>query len=197
MNNVLVVEDELIVAQDIVMQLKNLGYSVPRVIKCGEDVLEAARQVSPVLVLMDIRLGGDIDGVDAAGMLREEYDVPIIYLTAFADPQTLERVKSTCPGGYIMKPVNETELHTTIELALHNHFVVQKQREAMNYAQSLLKYIGDAVITTDSYGKIVYMNDAAIELTGWKFQDAENLPLDSVLHIHNKRRPVPVIDLVE
>ncbi len=115
---IMVVEDETIIGMDIRNSLKKLGYSVPPVIATGEKAIEKAEQLQPNLILMDIMLKGSIDGVQAAEQIRKRFNLPIVYLTANTDPITLERAKETQPFGYIIKPFEEKDLHTTIEIAL-------------------------------------------------------------------------------
>jgi CheY-like chemotaxis protein len=123
---VLVVEDENIVALEIKSRLKKLGYIVPSVASTGEEAISRAEAFSPDLVLMDIMLKGNMDGIEAARQIREKMDIPIIYLTAYADGETLERAKVTAPYGYILKPFEENDLRTSIEIALFNHQLMRK-----------------------------------------------------------------------
>lgn len=118
---ILVVEDEAVVAKDIENALHALGYSVPAVAASGEAAVEKAEALHPDLVLMDIRLKGQLDGVKAAGEINGRLGIPIVYLTAHADQQTLRRAKITQPLGYIVKPFDERDLQAAIELALHRH----------------------------------------------------------------------------
>ncbi len=116
---ILIVEDKFIVAQDIAVSLKKLGYSVCGIADSSPDALEAAESSSPDLVLMDIRLKGDTDGIATAALIQERQQIPVIYLTAHSDEATLERAASTEPAGYLLKPFDERQLYTTIELALN------------------------------------------------------------------------------
>lgn len=118
---ILVVEDEVIVAMDIQSSLISFGYDVPRTTDNGEDALILAKQLHPDLVLMDINLKGDMDGIETAEKILTDLGIPSIYLTAYADRNTLDRAKSTAPFGYIVKPFEETNLYTTIEVALSKH----------------------------------------------------------------------------
>lgn len=130
--NILVVEDESIVAKDIQNSLKKLGYNVPAVVSSGEDAVDAAGQHTPDLVLMDIMLQGDISGIEAANQIKNRFDIPVIYLTAYADESTLSKAKVTEPYGYIIKPFKEIDLHTSIEMALYKHSKeaeVKKERD--------------------------------------------------------------------
>ena len=119
--NILIVEDESIVAKDIQHSLKKLGYTVVGMCSTGEDAIRTAEEVKPDLVLMDIMLKGDMSGIEAAGQIREKFNIPIIYLTAYADESTLSKAKVSEPYGYIIKPFKEIDLHTSIEMAIYKH----------------------------------------------------------------------------
>src|SRR5215471_19155846 len=116
---VLVVEDEAIVAMDVATQLEDLGYEVAGVAATGDEAIKKVASAHPDLVLMDIVLLGAIDGVEAAETIRRVFDIPVVYLTAYDDDTILERAKITQPFGYIVKPLQERELHKTIEIALY------------------------------------------------------------------------------
>ncbi len=119
--NILVVEDESIVAKDIQHSLKKLGYTVVGICSNGEDAIKTAEELKPDLVLMDIMLKGDMSGIEAASFIREKYNIPVIYLTAYADESTLSKAKVSEPYGYIIKPFKEIDLHTSIEMAVYKH----------------------------------------------------------------------------
>ena len=118
---ILIVEDESIIAEDISDSLISLGYRITGMVYSGEEAIEAAAQCRPDLVLMDVNLQGEIDGITAAAEIRARFQIPVVYLTAYADENTLRRVNATKPFGYIVKPFEEKNLHTTIQLALHRH----------------------------------------------------------------------------
>lgn len=126
---ILVVEDEHIVAMGIKKMLKSLGYTVTGVASSGEDAISKAESTFPDVVLMDIMLKGDMDGVEAAREIRERFDVPVVYLTAYSDNKILERAKSTEPFGYIIKPFDEKDLYSSIEVALHRHRKEEEKTE--------------------------------------------------------------------
>jgi two-component system response regulator LytT len=119
--NILIVEDESIVAKDIQHSLKKLGYTVVGICSTGEDAIQKAEELKPDLVLMDIMLKDDMGGIEAAGQIRDKYNIPIIYLTAYADEATLNKAKVSEPYGYIIKPFKEIDLHTSIEMAIYKH----------------------------------------------------------------------------
>ncbi|MBE9121533.1 EAL domain-containing protein [Tychonema sp. LEGE 07199] len=118
---ILIVEDESIIAEDISDSLISLGYRITDIAYSGEEAIQSATQSRPDLVLMDVNLQGEIDGITAAEVIRSRLAIPVIYLTAYADENTLRRVNSTKPFGYIVKPFEEKNLHTTIQIALHRH----------------------------------------------------------------------------
>lgn len=124
--NILVVEDENIVSKDIQHSLKKLGYNVVGAATTGESAIEIAEEKLPDLVLMDIMLKGQMSGIDAATQIKEKLNIPVIFLTAYADESTLSKAKITEPYGYILKPFKEIDLHTSIEMAIYKH---KKQTE--------------------------------------------------------------------
>jgi two-component system, response regulator PdtaR len=118
---ILIVEDEHIVAMGIKRMLKDLGYTVTGVASSGEDAIAKAESTFPDVVLMDIMLKGDVDGVEAAKEIKEKFNIQVVYLTAYSDDKILERVKTTEPLGYIVKPFDEKDLYSNIEVALHRY----------------------------------------------------------------------------
>lgn len=134
---ILVVEDEVIVAQDIAGRLKKLGYAVTATVSSGEEAIQKARENQPDLVLMDIVLKGDMDGVTAAEKIRSNMNVPTVFLTAYADDKTLQRAKLTDPFGYIIKPFQQNDLRVAIEIALHRHEIETKMRESLKAAEAV------------------------------------------------------------
>ena len=133
---ILVVEDEIIVAEDIAGRLKKLGYSVTATVASGEEALEKVAENQPDLVLMDIVLKGEMDGVTAAEKIRSQVNVPTIFLTAYADDKTLQRAKLTDPFGYIIKPFQQNDLRVAIEIALHRHEIEAKMRSALKDSEA-------------------------------------------------------------
>jgi len=119
--NILIVEDESIIAKDIQHSLKKIGYNVVEICSTGEDAIRVAEELKPDLVLMDIMLQGELSGIEAAMQIREKFNIPIIYLTAYADESTLNKAKITEPYGYIIKPFKEIDLRTSIEMSLYKH----------------------------------------------------------------------------
>jgi PAS domain S-box-containing protein len=183
MVRILVVEDEHIVAMDLMNRLRNLGYEVPDSASSGAEAIEKADRVRPDLVLMDIFLNGEMDGIQAAGQIRSRHNIPIIYLTAYADSNTLQRAKITEPFGYILKPFEERELLTTIEMALYKYRIEQRLKDSERWLATTLKSIGDGVVATDRDGRIKFMNPVAETLTGWKESEALGKSLIEVFRL--------------
>lgn len=180
---ILVAEDESIVAEDIKKSLQNMGYVIPSVVSSGEKAVEEIENSRPDLVLMDIVLKGEMDGIEAAAQIRSRFDIPVVYLTAYSDEKTLERAKITEPFGYITKPFKERELCINIEIALYEHKMEKKLKESKEWFSKTLHSIGDAVIASDSNGYVIFMNPCAVSLTGWKPADVQGKLLEDVLNI--------------
>lgn len=178
--SILVVEDEHIVAKDIAARLTRRGYSVVAVASTAAEAIAEAGKHRPDLVLMDIMLKGEVDGITAADRIRELYALPIVYLTAYADDHTLQRAKVTDAFGYILKPFEERELSITIEMALYKHRIEARLRESERWLATTLRSIGDAIIAADTTGAITFMNPIAERLTGWLVASATGRQLADV-----------------
>jgi len=168
-SKILVVEDERIVAEDIRRSLKKLGYEVSAVVSTGREALRKIRELQPDLVLMDIVLRMEMNGIQTAEKIHEHYDIPIIYLTAYADEETIDRAKKTEPYGYILKPFEDRELQTTIEMALYKHRTERRIKENEAWLSTTLKSIAEGVIATNEKAEILFMNPVAETITGRKF----------------------------
>jgi diguanylate cyclase (GGDEF)-like protein/PAS domain S-box-containing protein len=166
---ILIVEDEGIVALDLQDQLQFMGYQVVGIADTAKDALKMAAKESPNLVLMDIVIKGERDGIDIARQIHDLFDIPVVFLTAYADEKTLARAKLSHPYGYIIKPFNAKMIHSNIEMALHRHEVDQALVKCYS---TTLSWIGDAVISFDHEGKVRYLNAMAEALTGWKASEA-------------------------
>lgn len=180
---ILIVEDEGLIARDIEDMVRNAGYQVCSVVGTGEDAIEKAETTHPDLILMDIILRGEMDGVEAAEKIRERFNIPVIYLTAHTDENTLQRAKLTEPLGYTLKPVEQKELMTVVEMALYKHQMENKLRERQSWLSTILQSIGEGVIATDPFGNITFMNPVAEKLTGWNQPESIGKPLTSILHL--------------
>lgn len=183
MTRVLVVEDDAIISADLAETLLRLGYDVPATADNADAALRALDQHRPDVVLMDIRLRGGVDGIETVSRMRERSDVPVIYLTAHTDESTLGRAKETAPHGYLVKPFQERDLRTAIEVALRKHELERHLAERERWFSTTLSSLGDAVIATDPEGRITFVNAAAQALTGFELEAARGRPLDEVLRL--------------
>ena len=180
---ILVAEDESLIAEALRNTLEKMGLIVTGVVASGEDAIARAEETSPDLVLMDIRLRGNLDGIEAAGTIHDRFDIPVIYLTAHSDDATVNRAKRTGPFGYLLKPFSGRELRVTVEMALQKHAMELRLRESEERYATTLTSIGDGVIATDTEGRVTFMNPVAEALTRWRREDALGLPLEKIFKI--------------
>jgi PAS domain S-box-containing protein len=177
---ILVVEDERIVATAIKSELQHFGYSVAGIASTAKEAVDKAVRCKPDLVLMDIQLQGEGDGIDAAREIRSRCGTPVVYLSAFSDIELLGRAGQTGAFGYLIKPYEERELHTTIELALAKHRAVTKNEESGRWLGAIFDGMDAAVIATDPDYRVRFMNLEAEAMTGWRREDAAGAPFSAV-----------------
>lgn len=188
---ILIVEDESVVAIDIQDSLINLGYDVPYIVDTGLEAIRTAKQFNPDLVLMDIRLKGDMDGIEAAEEIYRKLGIPVIYLTANADETTYLRAKQTGPFGYLLKPFREEELHTTIGIALYKHQVDLEKQEQEQRLITILQSIGEAVVVSDRESHVTFINPVAEELTHWNALEAVGEKIATIVPVLNDATLLP------
>jgi PAS domain S-box-containing protein len=186
---ILVVEDDSIISMDIQNTLQKLGHELAGTAVLGEEAVEKASDLRPELVLMDIELAGELDGVEAAAHIRERLQIPVIFLTAYSEDTTLQRAKTTEPYGYLVKPLVERDLRIGIEMALHKHQAERRMAERERWFTDTLTSIGEAVIATDPQGQVRFMNSLAESITGWRRDEAIAQHLDNVLVLSEKGAP--------
>jgi len=184
-DRILIVEDERITAKDLGDILKGLGYEVSAMVSSGADAIREVEIHPPDLVLMDIRIRGEIDGAETARILRERFDVPVVYLTAHADRDTLERAKQSRPMGYILKPFHESELHASVEIALSKHRHDRNSLSRERHVTDVLGALTLGIISVDQTETIRTMNRTAEDLTGWSGQHASGSSLRQILRVAN------------
>ncbi len=165
-NRILIVEDELIIARGIQKRLQGMGYEVIDTVPSGEEAIEVAGRSAPDLILMDINLQGGMDGIQAAECIRSRLDLPVIYLTAYTDAESLGRAKVTEPFGYIVKPFQDHTLQSAIEMALYKHRMERRLKRSEQWLATTLRSIGDGVVATDVSGRVNYLNPVAEALVG-------------------------------
>jgi len=185
-DRILVVEDEHIVALDIKMHLEKYGYDVPAMFPSGEEALIHFQDVAPVLVLMDIKLQGQLDGLDTAREIKRRYNTPVILLTAYADETTIQRAKLTQPFAYIIKPFEERELRTAIVIALYRHQMEQEVRRREKLFSTTLNSIGDGVVVTSNEGLVEFVNPVALRILGKSEEECKGKPLTEVLQFREE-----------
>ena len=163
---IMVVEDEGVVALQIKEALEGLGYEVPVVALTGEEALGKLMETEPDLVLMDIQLKGAVNGIEAAKRIRHRMDVPVVYLTAFSDTETLEQAQLTEPFGYVLKPFEERGLHAIIQMSLSKHRRTRGARESGWWMSAVAASMREAVLICDPKGYVKFVNPAAEALIG-------------------------------
>ena len=170
---ILIVEDERIVAEDIRRSLQSMGYTISAIVSSGEEAFRKAKELKPDLVLMNIVLEGEKEGIEAAGKIHTRLNIPIVYLSAYAEEDILERAKATAPYGYIVKPFDNRELRSTIEMALKRYETEMALRESEECYRSLVETSPDAITLNDLDSKILMCNQQAAVLLG--FETTEKL----------------------
>ncbi len=190
--SIVIVEDNNIVMLELKDRLEEMGYLVVDTASSGLDALSKIELHHPNLVMMDIRLKGDMDGIDTAARIKKELDIPVIYLTAHSDDETLQRAKMTEPYGYIIKPFEERELFSVVEMALYKHKMEKKLKENKNWLSATLTSIGDALIATDSNGIIKIINHVAEDITEWDAKNAYGKDIKDVFKIKDNENPIQI-----
>jgi two-component system, cell cycle sensor histidine kinase and response regulator CckA len=192
---VLIVEDDAIIAENLREMLEEIGYTAAKLVATGEGAVSAATSLNPALVLMDIKLAGDIDGIQAAAEIHRTSDVPVIFLTAYAENQNIERAKETNPYGYLIKPITTRELKAAIDVALHRYSVDRQLaanekalRESEETHRALLELggrCGEAIVMLRDEGKAsryVYCNERWLSLTGYSQAELSGMSFFDLVH---------------
>jgi two-component system sensor histidine kinase UhpB len=184
---ILVVEDERIIARNIELVLDSLGYDVAGHAVSGEGAIAEAEKLRPDLVLMDIVLSGDIDGIDAAKQIIHRLNIPVVYLTAFFDDKKLQRTAAAAPFGYIIKPFKPKELEITIRMALLRHQVENRLKESEERYRDLVEKAGVAITTDDEQGRISYFNKKYAEIFGYTEAEMREIPFQKLIHPDDRK----------
>jgi PAS domain S-box-containing protein len=171
-STVLIVEDERLVALDLARTVTRFGYQVAGSASNAADAIEMTINLKPDIVLLDIFLDGDMDGIEAAETIRTRCDIPFIFITASSDPKTLARAKVTQPYGYIIKPFEENAVYTAIETALYKSQAERDVSKGREWLETILRGINEGVITVDLTGNVTYMNLSAEKMLGIPFSFA-------------------------
>ncbi|MFH0878395.1 MAG: PAS domain S-box protein [Lentisphaerota bacterium] len=183
---ILVVEDEAIVAADIQAKLEGMGFEVAAPARSGAEAVEKAGALHPDLILMDIRMPGAMDGVEAAEAIRAKQDVPIVFLTAFADRDTLARARLAEPFGYIVKPFTERELHIGVEIGLCRHRTEQKLLQKEKQYQDLVENLQEIIYTVNKNGCVTYISPVVERLMGYTPDELLGQPFDKFVFAEDR-----------
>ncbi len=181
--NVLIVEDERIASLLLQKYIKDNGYFLSGAVSSGEDAIEHCQNNDIQIVLMDITLEGKIDGISAASIIFEKFDIPFIFITTASDDSTIERSKETNPYGYIIKPVDRKELRAAIEMALMRHKMENALKENELRLSTILNSIGDAVIVIDTDEKLTYINPIAEKMLEYSNEEIVNKKIGSIVKV--------------
>jgi len=192
--SLLVVEDEVLVARDIKARLTRMGYNVLDTARKGQEAIDKAIELMPDLILMDIHLHDDIDGIEAAIEIRKKIEVPIIFCTAYSNEETLERAKISAPYGYVLKPFDNRELEINIEIALYKHRAEKDLADTRRRLNATLTSISEGVVVTNFNGEICLINPVAEKITGWCRQKARYMTLPHVLPLESLESSGPIFD---
>lgn len=174
---VLVVEDENIIAKDIELTLKRIGHVSAGIVSKGEDAITVSEQVKPDLILMDITLKGELDGIEAAKIINDRFGIPVVYITAHQDEDTIEKTKGTNPYGYITKPLDDRDLSTAINSVMYRRDVEQRLKDAEEKYFRLSENAPDMIFSQDVVSRIYnYVNSSSTKLTGYTPEEFYNKP---------------------
>jgi PAS domain S-box-containing protein len=179
---ILVVEDDGIIGQHLKSSLKHMGYVVSEVVTTGADAIQSTAETLPDLVLMDIVLEGEINGIEAARQINEKFNIPVVYLTAYSDEKILQQAKITNPFGYVLKPFDEHNLHATLEMALQKHQLELRLRESEQRYGAVVEQSSDGIVLIDPANlEIVEVNPAFLALVGLPRQEVLNRYLTDII----------------
>jgi PAS domain S-box-containing protein len=178
---ILLVEDEIIVSLHIRSVLQHFNYEVVEIVPSGEEAIEKAGVHKPDLVLMDIHLSGRVDGIMAAAAIRDKFGIPTIYLTSYNDEETINKAKITEPLGYLVKPIDNSELRNSIELALYKHKTEKKLKESEERYKALFDRSMDLIYLHDFDGKLIDANITTLNLLGYSLNEIKELNISDIL----------------
>ena len=195
-SRILIAEDEALVAADLSRCLSEIGYEIAGIVDTGEEAVSQTLALRPDLVLMDIRLKGHLDGIEAAGQIRTAYrpPPPVVFLTSYADEETLARAGYCEPFAYIVKPYDVRALRAAVQTAFYRHNAELRIRELERRQATTLRSLGNGVIATNKDGQVSYINPVGEALTGWTLFEALGQPLAEVFRIVRARDRQPIPD---
>jgi PAS domain S-box-containing protein len=194
--DILIVEKEASVARELREQLTQLGYKVVDIACSGKEAIEKAKKFCPQIVLMNIRLKGATDGLQTGSLIRDHYDMPVIYVIDNSSQATIRRAGATGPFGYIFRPFDTKQIFATVEMAVMRHKLERQLEQSRQWLNTTLTSIGDGVIATDEQGLVRFINPIAMEHTGWNHTDAIGKPLSGVFSLVDEgtQEPIHLLD---
>jgi PAS domain S-box-containing protein len=190
----MVVEDEREAATDLKEALETMGYAVTDVVASALESIHAAEQRRPDIALMDINLPGELDGIDAARVLRDRFDIPVVFVSGYADDRTMTRAKLTGAFGYLVKPFRWNEVKSAVEVALFRHQLERQLRDRERWLTTTLRAFGDAAVVVDPAGRVTFMNAAAEALLQQPEAAVRGKPLTGLFHLINESTREPLSD---
>jgi PAS domain S-box-containing protein len=183
---VLIVEDETIVAADLQATLEGLGYDAVGTAETGPAAIAEVERVRPDIVLMDIQLRGPTDGIAVAGEIHRRWQIPVVFVTANANGETIARAAAAGHHGYVLKPFRPSELNATLMMAMQRHRLLSELFAEHTWLKTTMASLSDGVIATDAQGCVRYVNPAAEQITGWNLNDALGKPIEDVYPLTTK-----------
>lgn len=181
MHRLLIVDDEVIIATQLEERLTYMGYDIVGMASSGREAVSMARELLPDLILMDIVMPGNLDGIAAAEQIRNELGIPFIFITAYTDRDLIERAKGLEPLGYILKPFQDEQITASIEIALYNNVIASKLRESEDRYRDLVEIIPHGIVEIDTDFRIIFANRALHELTDYPYGDLFDRPISDIL----------------
>ncbi|OPY37608.1 MAG: two-component response regulator [Methanoregula sp. PtaU1.Bin051] len=194
---IMIVEDNETVVDLLFLQLEMKGYHIAAKVASGEEAVLKASEVRPDLILMDIDLSGQMDGITAARFIFSLFHLPIIFLTGLCDDHLLERAKSAEPYGYLLKPFTEKELISNIEIALHNHSIRKQylNKSVLGDIDTIMS-AKESILVTDLSGRIVFFNPPALRMLESSRNELMMKPSREAISLINEKTGEPIRDMV-
>lgn len=193
---VLIAEDEALLAEELYLRLSRLGMVPVATVDTADGAVKAALELKPDLILMDIRLKGERDGVQATEIITSVISIPTVFLTAHSDPDTMRRAKGAQPYGYVLKPYNERDLIVTLEMALLRHQLDRGLKASERRYSATLDSLREGVIAIGGDGLLSYINPVATRMTGWPLKEACGRPAEEIFELLDESTRAPLDNLL-
>jgi len=189
MKKILIVEDEMITSLEMRMKIESWGFSILDVVKSADKAVEMAIKFKPDLIIMDVVLSGELDGISAAENIQKNIEIPIIYVTAYSSEMIMERAHKTSPYAYIIKPFDDNELKFAIELAIKQHELKREFKEQQELHNIISRHSGDVIWIMDiATSKFIYVSDSVENLRGYTPQEVLEQSMEDVMTYESNQR---------